>query len=353
MIKLFDKEFESPLVIAGPCSAETEEQVHRTIDLITQTTDKVNVLRAGIWKPRTRPNAFEGVGEKGLPWIVDAGRKAKLPVTIEVATPKHVEAALKAGVDILWIGARTTVSPFIVQELADSVAGVNIPIMVKNPVNPDVGLWIGAIERFQKAGITQLSAIHRGFSTYQKGIYRNPPIWELPIELKRRMPDLPIICDPSHICGKRELLAGVSQQAMDLQFDGLMIEAHVTPDEAWSDAAQQITPKQLSTLLNALELRRTEISTDSSHQEMATLRSEIDRIDNYILELLSERMNIAEAIGKYKLQHDIAIHQPKRWADTVKRAIEIGKNNGLSELFIIELFQKIHNESIDHQSNIK
>ena len=341
-----------PFVIAGPCSAETEEQVHNTIDQIVAASNRVSMLRAGIWKPRTRPNAFEGVGEVGLKWLKDAGKKVNLPVTTEVANAKHVELALEAGIDCLWIGARTTVSPFIVQEIADSLKGVNVPVFVKNPVNPDLGLWIGAIERFEKSGITDIRAIHRGFSTYQKGIYRNPPIWEIPIELRRQRPDIPIICDPSHICGKRVLLKEVSQQAIDLKFDGLMIETHQNPDEAWSDAAQQLTPKALSEMLESLVLRQNEVISNGDHDALSTQRAEIDRIDNYILELLSERMNIAEEIGKFKLLNDIAIHQPIRWANTVKHAIDIGKNNGLTEDFIIQLFQKIHNESIGRQSKV-
>lgn len=345
------KNSQSPLIIAGPCSAETEEQVMQTVNEIATLTPQVQLLRAGIWKPRTRPNSFEGVGAIGLPWLINAGKKNHLPVSIEIANAKHVEEALKAGVDVLWIGARSTVSPFIVQEIAEALRGVDVPIMVKNPINPDLALWMGAIERLEQVGVKDIAAIHRGFSSYNKSIYRNVPNWEIPIELRRQKPNLPIICDPSHIAGKRDLLFNIAQQALNLNFDGLMIETHINPNEAWSDAAQQITPERLKSFLQDLKTQQKEVADTNEFPSLKDYRQEIDRLDNYILELLAERMNIASEIGQLKKENQIAIHQPKRWADTVKRALEIGKTNGLSENFILALFQKIHNESIDRQSN--
>lgn len=341
---------QDPFIIAGPCSAETEVQVLETVKLIAQQCPQVNLLRAGIWKPRTRPNSFEGIGSIGLPWLKNAGNEVGLPVSTEVANAKHVEEALKAGIDVLWIGARSTVSPFIVQEIADALRGVKIPVMVKNPVNPDLALWIGALERLSQVGIKDLAAIHRGFSSYNKTKYRNVPNWEIPIELKRQFPELPIICDPSHIGGSRDLIFTLSQQAMNLQFNGLMIETHLNPDDAWSDAAQQVKPSVLGEILHQLKTNQQEASDSSQFPELNVYRQEIDRLDNYMLELLAERMNIATEIGKYKKTNHIAIHQPKRWAATIKRALEIGATNGLSEAFILELFQKIHKESIDKQS---
>ena len=340
-----------PFIIAGPCSAETEMQVMQTVKQIAQHVPKVRMIRAGIWKPRTRPNSFEGIGSIGLPWLKNAGKAVGLPVCTEVANAKHVEEALKAEIDVLWIGARSTVSPFIVQEIADALRGVQIPVLVKNPVNPDLALWLGAIERLTQVGIKDIGAIHRGFSSYNKTKYRNVPNWEIPIELKRQSPEIPIICDPSHIGGSRELIFNLSQQAMNLQFNGLMIETHNSPDEAWSDAAQQVTPLALAQILVQLKTNQREANDESQFPELSAYRQEIDRLDNYILELLAERMNIAVEIGKYKKGNQIAIHQAKRWAYTIQRALEIGKTNGLSEAFILELFQKIHKESIDKQTS--
>jgi chorismate mutase len=339
-----------PLLIAGPCSAETEEQVIQLAQAIQANCPQVSLLRAGIWKPRTRPNSFEGIGEKGLAWLKKASRITKLPVCTEVAKAGHVEAALKAEIDVLWIGARSTVSPFIMQEIADALRGVDIPVMVKNPINPDLALWLGGIERIQQAGIKEIAAIHRGFSSYNTSKYRNVPNWEIPIELKRQAPNLPLICDPSHIGGRKELVAPLAQQAVNLQFDGLMIETHLEPQKAWSDAEQQITPDALGHLIASLSTPLKEASQEEEYPRLDTYRQEIDRLDNYILELLAERMNIAGEIGNYKKQERIAIHQPKRWADTVKRALEVGETNGLSKAFILELFQKIHNESIERQA---
>lgn len=341
-----------PFVIAGPCSAEGEEQVLETVQqLVTLAQGKVHMIRAGIWKPRTRPNSFEGVGEIGLPWVKNAGRAVGLPVTVEVANPEHVEAALKAEIDVLWIGARTTVSPFAVQEIADSLKGVDIPVLVKNPVNPDLDLWVGAIERLNAVGLTKLGAIHRGFSSYQKTIYRNPPMWEIPIELRRRYPELPIILDPSHMGGARDLIYNLAQQGMDMGFEGLMIEAHRNPDKAWSDAKQQVTPARLAEILHTLKVRQPTVATDE-FQHLHDLRARVDRIDDYIIELLSERMGISEEIGTFKKNHHLAVHQAERWAFIVKRALEKGKTGGLTEEFLLKLFQQIHNESIRHQSNV-
>lgn len=341
-----------PFVIAGPCSAEGEEQVMNTVtEIVKFGAGRVNMIRAGIWKPRTRPNSFEGVGEIGLPWVKNAGRAVGLPVMVEVANPEHVEAALKNEIDVLWIGARTTVSPFAVQEIADSLRGVDIPLLVKNPINPDLELWLGAMERFNQVGIKKLGAIHRGFSSYEKTIYRNPPMWEIPIELRRRYPEIPIIVDPSHMGGTRDMIYTLSQQGMDMGFDGLMIESHINPDKAWSDAKQQVTPQRLGEILNELIIRQPKVSEDGL-QPLHDLRARIDRIDDYIIELLSERMGISEEIGALKKENQLAIHQSERWAQIVKRALAKGKTGGLTEGFILKLFQQVHNESIRHQSSV-
>lgn len=341
-----------PFIITGPCSVEGEEQVFDTVrQLIENAGDKIHLIRGGIWKPRTRPNSFEGVGEIGLPWLKSAGKEVGLPVTVEVANPEHVEAALKAEIDVLWIGARTTVSPFAVQEIADSLKGVDIPVLVKNPVNPDLELWLGAIERLNAVGIKKLGAIHRGFSSYEKTAYRNPPMWEIPIELRRRYPEIPIIVDPSHMGGSRDMIYTLAQQGMDMGFDGLMIESHRNPDKAWSDAKQQVTPQRLAEILNALIVRQPKIATDEL-QPLRDLRARVDRIDDYIIELLSERMGISEQIGTLKKVNHLAIHQSERWAYIVKRALEKGRTGGLTEEFLLKLFQQIHNESIRHQSNV-
>ncbi len=341
-----------PYIITGPCSVEGEEQVFDTIrQLVENAGDKIHLIRGGIWKPRTRPNSFEGVGEIGLPWLKSAGKEVGLPVTVEVANPEHVEAALKAEIDVLWIGARTTVSPFAVQEIADSLKGVDIPVLVKNPVNPDLELWLGAIERLNAVGIKKLGAIHRGFSSYEKTAYRNPPMWEIPIELRRRYPEIPIIVDPSHMGGSRDMIYTLAQQGMDMGFDGLMIESHRNPDKAWSDAKQQVTPQRLAEILNALIVRQPKIATDEL-QPLRDLRARVDRIDDYIIELLSERMGISEQIGSLKKVNHLAIHQSERWAYIVKRALEKGRTGGLTEEFLLKLFQQIHNESIRHQSNV-
>ncbi|MCS6933589.1 MAG: bifunctional 3-deoxy-7-phosphoheptulonate synthase/chorismate mutase type II [Chitinophagales bacterium] len=344
---------EAPVVIAGPCSAEGEEQVMLSAHLIAKhAAGRVHLLRAGIWKPRTRPNTFEGVGEIGLPWLKNAGNEVGMPVTVEVANPEHVEAALRHGIDVLWIGARTTVSPFAVQEIAEALRGVDVPVLVKNPINPDLELWIGALERLHGAGIRKLGVIHRGFSSYEKSVYRNPPMWEIPIELRRRFPEIPILVDPSHMGGKRHLIATLAQQGLDMGFDGLMIETHPHPDKAWSDAAQQITPQRLAEILQGLIVRKPTLPENSSLQALHDLRARVDRIDDYIIELLAERMGISEQIGKVKKEHQLAIHQKERWAQIVARALQKGKTGGLTEEFILKLFQQIHNESIRHQTKV-
>ncbi len=340
-----------PIIISGPCSAETEEQVIQTArDL--KATGKVDILRAGIWKPRTRPNSFEGVGEIGLDWLINAGKETNLPVITEVANAKHVEATLKAGFNRLWIGARTTVNPFAVQEIADALKGTNVEVLVKNPINPDLNLWIGAIERFKNVGISEVHAIHRGFSSFNNRKYRNDPMWEIPLGLKREFPEIKLICDPSHITGKRDLLQEVSQKAMDLIYDGLMIESHIDPDNAWSDAAQQITPATLSNLINELVLRNESSLDKQVAKDLSDLRLSINSIDNEILSLISQRMNVAEEIGIYKKENNVTILQPKRWGTIQKKLIENAENQGLSIKFVKKYLEAIHQESIRHQTAI-
>lgn len=340
-----------PTLIAGPCSAETEEQVHATVQALA-LSGKVSMIRAGIWKPRTRPNSFEGVGEQGLIWLKQAGKQVNLPVMTEVANAHHVELALKAGMDALWIGARTSVNPFTVQEIADALKGLDIPVFVKNPVNPDLQLWIGAIERFMNAGITRIAAIHRGFSYHGESVYRNEPMWEIPIRLRTIMPDLPVFCDPSHICGKRDLLALVSQRAMDMGMDGLMIETHPNPDKAWSDAAQQITPESLITLINSLEIRRENVASAEIRDGLSELRGRIDLLDAQILDLVSARMGIAREIGQYKKENGITILQLERWMEIVKTRGFRADKLGLSEDFIRNYLEQLHKESILHQTRV-
>ncbi|MEM7371332.1 MAG: bifunctional 3-deoxy-7-phosphoheptulonate synthase/chorismate mutase type II [Bacteroidota bacterium] len=336
--------------ISGPCSAETPEQVMETIQGVAQ--HEIHVLRAGIWKPRTRPNSFEGVGSVGLKWLKEAGKAVGKPVCTEVANVKHVYEALRCGIDILWVGARTTTNPFAVQEIADALEGVDIPVMVKNPVNPDLGLWIGALERLQKVGINKMAAIHRGFSAYGKSKYRNQPQWEIPIELKRRHPELPVICDPSHICGRRDLLATVSQKAFDLNFDGLMLESHITPDKALSDAKQQVTPGRLGEILGGL-VHRDPGSTDSQFlNNLEELRSEIDEIDKRLIDILGDRMKIVQQIGEYKRDNNITILQSTRWGEILSDRLSYASPHGLSEDIMTEILQMIHKESIRHQTAV-
>ncbi len=335
-----------PIIIAGPCSAETEEQVVATAKDLSARG--IKIYRAGIWKPRTRPNAFEGIGSIGLEWMKRAKEETGMLTTTEVATVKHVEECLKAGIDILWIGARTTANPFAVQDIADALKGVDIKVMIKNPVNPDIELWIGALERINNAGIKKLIAIHRGFSVYDKSLFRNDPQWQVPIELRRRIPELKIINDPSHICGNRHMLYDVSQKAMDLNFDGLIIETHNTPDQAWSDAKQQITPAELSVLLKRLVFR--DEGDNASMMSLAELREQIDKLDDKLIQIFEKRMKVVEEIGKHKKENNITILQSQRWDDIVRNRINLGSRKGLSEEFILKVFQAIHQESINKQT---
>jgi chorismate mutase len=339
--------FGEKLIISGPCSAESEEQVLKTA--VELAKYDINILRAGIWKPRTRPKSFEGVGSSGLKWLKRATAAVNLPVVVEVATQRHVEKCLEYGIDMLWIGARTTVNPFAVQAIADALRGVDIPVLIKNPINPDVELWIGAIERINQAGISKIAAIHRGFSSFKKSEYRNKPNWEIPIELRRRIPNLPIICDPSHICGNRELLLSVSQTAMDLLFDGLIIESHIDPSCALSDAKQQLKPEALGDLLNKLKFKKKITEDANFHIQINRLREEIDEIDYQLIDILAKRMEIAKTIGQVKKKVKVSILQPDRWTHIVKNRIEAGKKQNLSEEFILEVFREIHQESIHNQ----
>lgn len=340
-----------PLIISGPCSAESEEQVVKTATDLA-ATGKVDVLRAGIWKPRTKPGMFEGVGVKGLPWISKAKQVTGLPVAVEVATARHVENALQFEVDILWIGARTTVNPFSVQEICDALKGTDVPVLIKNPINPDLELWSGGIERLLKAGVKQVGMIHRGFSNYGNTEFRNAPMWHLPIEMKRRFPDMLLICDPSHICGNRTGLQSIAQKSIDLGFGGLMIETHPDPDNAWSDAKQQITPENLDKLLGSLVWRE-----ESSHEKeflnaLAKLREQINQIDDELLSLIGQRMKIADKIGEYKKENKITILQTNRWNEILAKALSKGEKYGLSADFITKYFDAVHLESINHQNKI-
>jgi chorismate mutase len=340
-----------PLIISGPCSAETEEQVMETAVQL-QRTVKVDVMRAGIWKPRTRPGSFEGIGTKGLPWLQKAKKLTGIPVATEVATAKQVEDALHFEVDILWIGARTTVNPFSVQEVADALRGVDVPVLIKNPINPDLELWIGAVERVAKAGIRQIGLIHRGFSSYGNTEYRNAPMWHLAIEMKRRHPNMLFINDPSHICGRRDILLDVAQTAIDLDFDGLMIETHVDPDKAWSDAKQQITPEKLGELLNSIRWRKEDVASEEYHAALEKLRQQINQLDDELMQIIGERMKISEKIGKYKKENNITILQTNRWNSILERAFKKGDKLGLSKEFITKYFDAVHMESINHQNQI-
>lgn len=337
---------ERPLVIAGPCSAETEEQVMTTA---RQLADKgCRMFRAGVWKPRTKPGGFEGQGETALPWLQNVKKSTGMLVATEVATPEHVELALKYGIDILWIGARTSANPFAMQALADSLKGVDVPVLVKNPVNPDLELWIGALERINQAGVTRLAAIHRGFSSYDKKIYRNLPMWQIPIELRRRFPSLPIMCDPSHIGGSRELVAPLCQQAMDLGFDGLIVESHCSPDSAWSDAKQQVTPDVLDYILSILVVRDEKVTTEGIH----VLRKQIDELDNQLIELLAKRMRVCREIGQYKKEHNMTVLQTSRYNEILDKRGAQGALCGMSADFIRSVFEEVHEESVRQQMEI-
>jgi chorismate mutase len=340
-----------PLIISGPCSAETEEQVLQTAQRLAKT-GKVNALRAGIWKPRTRPGSFEGIGTKGLPWLQQAKKLTGLPLAVEVATGKQVEDALHFDIDILWIGARTTVNPFSVQEVADALRGANVPVLIKNPINPDLELWTGAVERVAKAGIKNIGLIHRGFSSYGNTEYRNAPMWHLAIEMKRRNPEMMIINDPSHICGRRDILIDVAQKAIDLDFDGLMIESHIDPDNAWSDAKQQVTPERLAEMLGEIVWRKEDVNSEAYHQALEKLRQQINHLDDELLQLLGQRMKIADRIGEFKKNNNITILQTNRWNEILERAYQKGDVLGLTREFITKYFDAVHMESINHQNRI-
>ena len=345
-ILLPEMEDKRPLVIAGPCSAETEEQVMNTAKQLAERG--VKIFRAGVWKPRTKPGGFEGVGVDALPWLKNVKKETGMYVATEVATAKHVYECLKAGVDIMWIGARTTANPFAMQEIADALKGVDIPVLVKNPVNPDLELWIGAMERINNAGLKHIAAIHRGFSSFDKKLYRNLPQWHIPIELRRRIPNLPIFCDPSHIGGKRELIASLSQQAMDLGFDGLIIESHCNPDAAWSDASQQITPDVLDYILNLLVIRKDTHTTESLNE----LRKQIDECDNDLIQLLAKRMRVCREIGTYKKEHGVNILQTGRYNEILDKRGAQGVLCGMDQAFIKKVFEAIHEESVRQQMEI-
>ncbi len=345
-LRLNGLENKRPMIIAGPCSAETEGQVMATATRLA--AKGIRIFRAGIWKPRTKPGGFEGVGEVGLPWLQRVQKELGLRVTTEVATAKHVEAALDAGIDILWIGARTVANPFAMQEIADALKGVDVPVLVKNPVNPDLELWIGGLERLNGAGITQLGVIHRGFSSYDKRIYRNTPMWHMPIELRRRIPNLPIYCDPSHIGGARELIAPLCQQAMDLGFEGLMVESHCNPDAAWSDAKQQVTPDVLDFILDKLVIRNSAQTTES----LEAMRRLIDECDNNIIETLSKRMRVSREIGEYKKERGMTVIQTERYNEILDKRGAQGVLCGMSANFVKCIFEAIHEESVRQQIDV-
>ncbi len=345
-IQLFENA-KRPIVGAGPCSAESEEQVVAVARALS-SAGHVDFFRAGIWKPRTKPGCFEGVGSIGLEWLKRVRDEFALPVATEVATPQHVEQCLKAGIDILWVGARTTANPFAVQDIADALRGTDIPVLVKNPVNPDLELWIGALERLNNAGITRLGCIHRGFSSYAERIFRNAPQWQLPLELKRRFPEIPILCDPSHITGKRELLSGISQEAMDLNFDGLMVEVHCQPECALSDSRQQVVPQELFMILDRLVHR----STKNENREIARYRKLLDEIDGDIMNLILKRMQISREIGAVKKENNIAVFQPFRYNETLQRFAEKGITDSMDVDAMKDIFETIHAESIRLQLRI-
>ena len=337
---------ERPFVIAGPCSAETEEQVMTTARQLA--SKGCHNFRAGVWKPRTKPGGFEGNGEKALPWMKRVKEETGMLVATEVATPQHVELALKYGIDILWIGARTSANPFAMQALADALKGVDMPVFVKNPVNPDLELWIGALERLNQAGVKRLGAVHRGFSSYDKKMYRNLPMWQIPIELRRRIPALPIITDPSHIGGRRELIAPLCQQAMDLGFDGLIVESHCSPDDAWSDARQQVTPDVLDYILSLLVIRDEKVTTEGIHE----LRKQIDELDNQLMELLAKRMRVCREIGTYKKEHNMTVLQPTRYNEILDKRGAQGALFQMDSSFVKTVFEPVHQESVRQQIEI-
>ncbi|MBD1432151.1 bifunctional 3-deoxy-7-phosphoheptulonate synthase/chorismate mutase type II [Sphingobacterium sp. DN00404] len=342
---------DKPLIIAGPCSAETEEQLVSTAHLLANT-GKVNVLRAGIWKPRTRPGEFEGIGSVGLEWLRRAKAETGLLTATEVATAKHVEEALAAGIDILWVGARSTANPFTVQEIADALQSVDVPVFVKNPVNPDLSLWIGALERINRAGIKKLGAIHRGFSSFEKTAFRNEPMWDLAVQLKSACPELPIINDPSHICGNRELIPYIAQKAMDMDQQGLIVESHIDPSVAWTDAKQQVTPAALADLLDNLSVRHPESNNPVFDDKLAELRQQIDKLDDAILKQIGDRMKIAEKIGEYKRDNNVTILQVSRWDEILEKRVQLARALSLSEDFAAKYLELLHNESIRKQNEV-
>ena len=348
---MLDLKSKKPLIIAGPCSAETSEQTLQTAEALA-ATGKVDIFRAGVWKPRTKPGGFEGAGIPALPWLVEVKKRTGMPVAIEVANAKHVESALAFGIDMFWIGARTTSNPFSVQEIAEALRGSDTPVLVKNPMNADIELWNGAVERLAKCDIKNLGLIHRGFSGYGSSKYRNTPMWHLALEIKKRLPELPIFCDPSHICGNRENLLEVSQRAADLNFNGVMVESHITPDAAWSDAKQQVTPADLVGLLNSIIWRAEGSDSVAYQNSLDELRGVIDRLDDEILRLLSMRMEVAEGIGFIKRENNVMILQPSRWNQIVDRVLARSQELGLSEEFLKILMEAIHIESINKQNHI-
>jgi len=347
---LEDFNLDHPLVIGGPCSAETEEQLLMTAQQLKETD--ATILRAGIWKPRTRPGNFEGVGEKGLNWLKTAKEQTGLLTATEVANTSHVDLALKYDIDILWIGARTTVSPFIIQELAEALKGTQKTVLIKNPVNPDLALWLGAVERFYESGTENLGVIHRGFPSYEKTKYRNNPEWQITIDLQNNFPNLPLLLDPSHIAGNRDLIFDLCQTALDLNYDGFMIETHLDPNNAWSDASQQITPDTLKKITQNLQVRKSDSDVIEYQDMLNTMRSEIEIVDHKILEIMAKRMKIVDSIGNLKKKNNVAILQSKRWNEIIAKMIQEGKENNLSEGFILNMFKVIHQESIDHQKKI-
>ena len=337
---------ERPIVMAGPCSAETEAQVMQTAQALARKG--CHIFRAGLWKPRTKPGGFEGQGQKALPWLKRVKEETGMLIATEVATPQHIELCLKHSIDVLWIGARTTANPFAMQALADSLHGVDIPVLVQNPVNPDLELWIGSMERINRAGIRRLGAIHRGFSSYGGKLYRNSPMWQIPLELRRRIPALPILCDPSHIGGRRELIAPLCQQAMDLGFDGLIVETHHTPDQAWSDAQQQVTPDRLDVILSHLVVRDKQQTVEAIDQ----LRRQIDDLDNQLIELLSNRMRICREIGRYKREHNITVFQASRYNEILEKRGAQATRCDMSAEFVATVFENVHQESVRQQMKI-
>ncbi|TWO33385.1 3-deoxy-7-phosphoheptulonate synthase [Seonamhaeicola sediminis] len=347
---LDDMKLNHPLVIAGPCSAETEEQVLKIAHELKDTD--VNYFRAGIWKPRTRPGMFEGVGALGLKWLQKVKAETGMKVCTEVANAAHVKLALEHDIDMLWIGARSTVSPFIMQEIADALEGTEKPVLIKNPVNPDLALWLGGIERIYSSGVKNIGAIHRGFSTYEKTKFRNNPEWQMAIEFQNKFPDIPLINDPSHITGKRDMVFDISQIALDLNFDGLMIETHHDPENAWSDASQQVTPNMLIQMMRDLKVKKEADPEAEYNSKLGNLRAQIDVIDNQIIDMLGKRMQASDGIGKLKKEKNVAVLQSKRWNEILGRMVLEGQDHGLSEEFILKMFKAIHQESINHQEKI-